>query len=80
MFGIRIAIDEKQIVDVWLINTGHKDGEGKHLYRIRKPKELNSYEIYHDQSKPWFFLVEEAMKVLKAHWHGIPFEDDTVVP
>ena len=68
MFGIRIAIDEKQIADVWLKNTGHRNEEGKHLYRISEPKELNSYEIYHDRSKPWFFLVDEVVKVLKEHW------------
>ena len=63
---VKIFIDEKQIGKFSLINTGHRNSEGEHLYRFREPEELNHHEIYHNQKKPWAFLLEKAMKILKA--------------
>jgi len=61
----KVFIDEKLIGKFSPINTGHRNDKGEHLYRFREPAELNHHEIYHDQKKPWAFLLENAMAILK---------------
>lgn len=65
MFILQVAINERKIVQIHVINTGHVNEQGEHLYRIRMPEELNSYEIYHERKKPWYYLVEKIVSVLK---------------
>lgn len=46
-----------------LVNTGHRNEKGEHLYRFQGS--LNHHEIYHDRPKPWYELIEKAIKILK---------------
>jgi len=60
MLIVKVFLNEREIDSIALINTGHIE-DGKHLYRFRKPKELNHLEIYHNRNEPWGILVEKAL-------------------
>lgn len=62
---MQVAINQNVICTVALVNTGHRNKNGEHLYRFQFPAALNHHEIYHDRSKPWYELIEKAIDKLK---------------
>ena len=67
MLIVKIQVNMEQIDEIHLLNTGHRNKEGEYLYRFRKPDRLNQYEIYHNRSQPWYFLVKKALEVMEKH-------------
>lgn len=62
---MQVAVNQNVLCWIALVNTGHKNEHGEHLYRFQQPATLNRYELYHDRQKPWYELIEKAIKILK---------------
>ena len=67
MIVAKIYIDGKEIDQIGLINTGHTNEKGEHLYRFSIPADLNHYEIYHKRSDQWYILIAKALEVYRYH-------------
>ena len=61
MLRVKVFVNNREIDEIQLVNTGHVNKEGQHLYRFRKPDILDHLEIYHLRTNPWTMLVEEAL-------------------
>lgn len=70
MFRIICAINEKTIDEVSVVNTGHKNEDGQHLYRIHKPEGFNDLEIYHNRDESWHILAEKILYILNKHGYN----------
>jgi hypothetical protein len=68
MLVIKVLVNDKEIDEIGIINTGHRNLNGDSLYRIRKPEHLNQHEIYHDRQKPWHFLVVKVLEVINKDY------------
>lgn len=63
MLQIKVFVDDNQIDELTIVNTGHKEF-GQHLYRVKKPEKYNKYPIYHDRNEGWTILVEKVLKAI----------------
>jgi hypothetical protein len=81
MLMVKVYVNEEKIDEIGLINTGHRNENGDHLYKFRIPADLGQYEIYHKRSDPWYILVSKALEVYRHHnidvIHGEEAEDAT---
>jgi hypothetical protein len=67
MFRIICTINEKTVDEIKVVNTGHKNKDGQHLYRIREPEGFNDLEIYHYRRGPWHVLAEKVLNALNKY-------------
>jgi hypothetical protein len=65
MLIVKVLVNDKQIDEIGLINTGHRNEKGEYLYRFKIPADLNHHEIYHNRDEPWHILVGKALVHLK---------------
>lgn len=64
MFTIKCEINGKEIGLISVVNTGHVNKIGYHLYRIVDPKEFNHLEIYHQRKRSWEFLASSVLNTV----------------
>ena len=68
MLIIKAYINEREIEEIWVHNTGNRPNIPKddtYEYRIRKPEGYDHYPIYHKRSNGWKHLARIVLEVLK---------------
>ncbi len=70
MFRLICKINNQDLDEIQVINTGHRNDEGEYLYRIKKPKKYNHLEIYHDRNLPWHHLAEKILYKLNKNGYN----------
>jgi hypothetical protein len=68
MLIVKIFVNEKQIDEIQIQNTGDKY-KGMDKYTIRKPAIWKGW-LFHSRKEGWFPLVLQAMEILDGYWQG----------
>lgn len=71
MLRVKVFVNDVEIDEIQLVNTGHVRQKGEYLYRFRKPEELNHLEIYHLRTDPWTMLVEKALAAYNDYFRDV---------
>ena len=70
MLKVKVFINDKNIDELVVYNT-RETKQGMNLYRFKKPKELESEEIWHKRSHSWTVLLEKMMVVFNRNLYKI---------
>lgn len=67
MLIVKAFVNEHEIDEIWIWNTGRKvdDVDETYEYKILKPEGYDHISIYHDRDKGWKPLVQKVLHFLE---------------
>ena len=77
MLRLKVYVNEDQIDEIRILNTGEKNKNGYYKYKVILPKGFEDLIVWHDREKGWPELVERVLKKLrKEHFNPKKWQTD----